>query len=99
MVGAQRRDNDAYNRVTSVLICRENRRSGVGCGHQFVMGLVAWNLPRGPSVRARPRDHRPSTRQLAEIRQAARGVWPVKNLQRGAPVNLIQDISDPEEQP
>lgn len=92
LVGQNRRDNASYNRVTGILDCQPSARSGVGCGHRFVIGLVAWNLPPGPRIPERAPDQRPSPRQLAEIRQAARGVWPKKTLQKQEPVNSIQEL-------
>lgn len=96
IVGDRRRDNHDYDRVTGVLHCRRDSRGTVGCGRKFLIGIVAWNIGGGPSTR-RPHDQRPNPRQMAELRQAARGVWPTKGKRRGEPVNTIQpDIEMPE---
>jgi hypothetical protein len=92
LVGPARRDNDDYNRVTGELHCRLNVRKGVpGCGRTFLMGMVAWNLTTSQK-RARPADHRPNHRQLAELRQATQGIWAKGFKSRGDPINTIQDL-------
>lgn len=91
MVGSNRRDNDDFNRVTSELHCRLNVRKGVpGCGRKFLIGIVAWGLTSSP-FRKRPHDQKPNPRQLAELRQAAAGVWAKRLKGRGDAVNTIQE--------
>lgn len=89
LVGKQRRDNAAYDRVTGILRC-------VGCQQQFLIGLVAWNIRAGRPIRRRPHDQKPNERQLAELRQAGRGVWPKASKPYGSPLNSIQEIDDDE---
>lgn len=92
LVGPGRRDNDDYNRVTSELTCRLNTRKGVpGCGRRFLMGMVAWNLSTS-TKKARAGDQRPNPRQLAELRQAGRGIWARMRKTRGDQLNTIQEI-------
>jgi len=96
LVGPRKRDNHAYDRVTGMLTCRINTRAhgqSPGCGMKFLIGMVAWPLTTSP-VRGRPFDHRPTARQLAELRQAARGIWPTKRKRRGDPVNHIEPPID-----
>jgi len=98
LVGSGRRDDKQYNRVTGVVTCPMNTRPGKpGCGVQFLIGIVAWNLTHS-TQKARPRDQRPNARQLAELRQAARGVWQKQRLTRGDPVNTIQELPDDDEE-
>lgn len=95
LVGPARRDNADYNRVTGELHCRINARKGhPGCGRTFLMGMVAWNLTNNPRQRGRPLDQRPNPRQLAELRQAGRGVWARSKKSRGESINTIQDLPD-----
>ena len=96
IVGTGRRDDEHYNHVTSEVTCPDNthRRHKRGCGRKFLMGMVAWGMTSGSRKTGRPYDQRPNPRQLAELRQAARGLWAKRSKTRGASVNTIQEMPD-----
>jgi len=90
IIGRGGRDTEAFNRITSVLICPQNSDKGApGCGHSFLIGMVAWPMTHSP-IKKRPHDQRPNSDQLAELRELARGVHPKRRKTRGDPVNQIE---------
>lgn len=96
LVGPRRRDDALYNRATGILYCRRNarhwREGHQGCGRRWLVGLVFWGLntdPRGKTG-GRPFDQRPSVRQLAELREAAQGIWPQLQKRKGDAVNKVE---------
>ena len=46
-----------------------------GCQKTFVLGLLAWEPPKGARAGALPVDHVPTHRQLAELRAEGQGHW------------------------
>ena len=46
-----------------------------GCQKQYVLGMLAWDPPRGARAGALPMDQVPTHRQLAELREEAAGQW------------------------
>lgn len=46
-----------------------------GCQKEFVLGLLAWDPPRGARAGALPTDQVPTHRQLAELRADGQGHW------------------------
>ena len=46
-----------------------------GCQKVYVLGLLAWEPPRGARAGALPIDQVPMPRQLAELRQDGQGHW------------------------
>jgi hypothetical protein len=96
MVGRFRRDNDMFDRMTSMVQCKPNRdRPGPGCGRKFLIGLIAWTVKPG-RVGTRAPDQMPNERQIAELRQEGAGVWPRLGRKRGQSLNTIQPRKDEE---
>jgi hypothetical protein len=46
-----------------------------GCQKVYVLGLLAWDPPKGAGATAIPMDQVPTYRQLAEMRQDGQGHW------------------------
>jgi hypothetical protein len=91
LVGSQRRDNKAFNRITGILTCTRNQSSTVGCGRRWIMGMIAWTLSHGVRP-GRPPNYKPNETQLRELRQWGAGVRPKAPLRRKDPVNRIQAL-------
>jgi len=56
---------------TSTFTCA----SKAGCQRKFVLGVLAWDKPRGITGGAVPADQVPNMRQLAELRADGDGWW------------------------
>lgn len=104
MVGRGKPDNKRYNRVTSIVTCADRAGDEThevvrGCGRKFLLGIIAWPLKSGPTperpgpLDPRPPDQVPSPRQLAEIRQYARGIWTKKPKNKGDRTNILEPIT------
>jgi hypothetical protein len=64
--GGRKGSRAEFNPLTSILTCRQCQRS-------FQVGLLLWSVRPGP--RRRPRDHRPTLREQAQLLARAGGFW------------------------
>lgn len=60
-----------WNPTTARLVCTGKD----GCQKEYVLGVLAWEPPRGARAGALPTDQVPTHRQLAELRQEGQGHW------------------------
>lgn len=91
-VGHGKPDNKAYSRITSVMTCQHHRYRQRQPIHQFLLGLIAWPLRRGPRARlGRPPDQRPTVEQLAQLRETTRMIFMWRAPKhRGESLNQIE---------
>lgn len=73
-----------YNPLTSRLTCSNCRRV-------WGVGLVLWPVRQGRSSSTIPEDHRPTRKQLAQLRQYTVGIAPDQDICQGDPLNLAID--------
>lgn len=60
-----------------------------GCQKSFVLGMLAWDPPKGAGGSATPTDQVPTYRQIAELRAQGSGHWmPHDNKGRMSSTNL-----------
>lgn len=60
-----------WNPTTARFLCTGKD----GCQKEFVLGVLAWDVPRGAKAGALPMDQVPTVRQLAEMRTDGQGHW------------------------
>ena len=60
-----------WNPTTARFACRGKD----GCQKQYVLGLLAWDPPKGSQAGHIPMDQVPTHRQLAEMREDGAGQW------------------------
>lgn len=71
----------AYNPVTSTLRCPF-------CGRLYQVGLILWPLHRSTRGWSIPQDQRPTTDQMRQLRQYAKGFVARDHKRRGDAVNV-----------
>jgi len=93
LIGKGKPDDETYNRVTSMIKCYGPDSAGGGPRthpHRFLIGIVAWPIRQGRGYKGRPPDQRPDKRQLAAIREFARGLWAARKKHKGEELNTIE---------
>lgn len=60
-----------WNPTTARFVCTGKD----GCQKEYVLGMLAWEPPRGARAGALPIDQVPTHRQLAELRDDGGGQW------------------------
>lgn len=77
--------NHTWNPTTARFTCTDRD----GCQKEYVLGMLAWDPPRGARSKALPTDQVPTHRQLAELRAEGQGQWmPHVNQGRMSSSNL-----------
>lgn len=82
-----------WNPTTARLVCTGKD----GCQKEYILGVLAWDPPRGARAGALPPDQVPTHRQLAELRQEGQGHWMPNHSQgRLDPSNIAITDERPE---
>lgn len=68
-----------------------------GCQKEYVLGVLAWDPPKGARANALPTDQVPTHRQLAGMRQDGQGQWmPHHHAGRMTTSNITNEAERPE---
>lgn len=82
-----------WNPTTARFVCTGKD----GCQKEYILGMLAWDPPRGARAGALPTDQVPTHRQLAELRQEGQGHWmPNHNMGRMNASNIAATDERPE---
>lgn len=74
-----------YNPLTSRLTCS-------GCQRVYGVGLLLWPMkPARSTGDPIPKDHQPTRRQMAQLRQYATAIWAEQQKRQGEALNVAVD--------